>query len=259
MAAQEDASPWTTTVDDTRSIALEPHGTLPGRAFFSHLGIVRRKPARGDAPPTLSKSCSDKIALKQCTSLISSLTSLLVNPNNAYIDTLVLPQSQWSASGCKRAFSADGRMGPVAGKQWTGGYAFKPFTIEVTDVEFRYSKRSVRARSSSITASNLATTWSSSGFEETLIGGILQGRKPTDVKGASHASRRAMWTAAVKLVTRLNTTAMQRDLAVATYGTVKDGPLLADRRAVKDAVRNEALMGWVRNEGGSDFSISVAN
>jgi tRNA-specific adenosine deaminase 1 len=190
--------------------------------------------------------------------LLSSLSSLFINPAHAYIDTLVLPQSQYSASGCKRAFSAEGRMQPLVGKQWPGGYAFKPFTIEASDIEFKYSKRSVQARSSSISASNLATAWSLSGVEETLIGGVLQGRKAFDIRGASQTSKRQMWVAASELATRLgdSTAALQRHLDVTTYREVKDGPLLVDRWTVKAEVRKEALVGWIRNEGGSDFSIN---
>ena len=109
MAAQDDASPWPTP-DYAPASAASSDATLPGRAYFSQLGIVRRKPARGDAPPTLSKSCSDKIALKQSTSLLSSLAALLVDPKGAYIDTLVLPLSQYSSTACERAFAASGRM-----------------------------------------------------------------------------------------------------------------------------------------------------
>ncbi|KAH6854933.1 adenosine deaminase/editase [Chaetomium sp. MPI-CAGE-AT-0009] len=84
-----------------------PPPTLLGRGYFSHLGIVRRKPSRGDAPPSHSKSCSDKLALKQCTSLLSSLASLFVSPRGAYLASLVLPASQFSAAGCTRCFAAE--------------------------------------------------------------------------------------------------------------------------------------------------------
>lgn len=151
-------------------------------------------------------------------------------------------------------------MQPLIGKQWPGGYAFKPFTIEASDIEFKYSKRSVQARSSSISASNLATAWSLSGLEETLIGGVLQGRKAFDIRGASQTSKRQMWAAASEVAARLDdpTVAVQHHLNVTTYREVKDGPLLVYRRTVKAEVRKEALVGWIRNEGGSDFSISHA-
>ncbi|KAF3068728.1 hypothetical protein CFAM422_007763 [Trichoderma lentiforme] len=267
MAAQEDASPWelptpTPTPSSPQSAISESESALPGRAYFSQLGIVRRKPARGDAPLTLSKSCSDKIALKQCTSLLSSLTSLLVNPANAYIDTLVLPESQYSAAACERAFSAAGRMKPVAGKQWAEGYAFRPFNVEVTTVEFEFSKRAVQARSKVISASNLAATWSASGFEETILGGVLQGRKQFDIRGASKTSRRQMWLKSKELSDQLSASNAGRHgglrehlSSASSYQDIKDGPLLAERRQVKAQVRQLALKGWIQNEGDSGFGI----
>ncbi|KAL7918856.1 adenosine deaminase/editase [Trichoderma austrokoningii] len=259
MGAQEDDSPWQlpSISTDTQSV-LGAERALPGRAYFSQLGIVRRKPARGDALPTLSKSCSDKIALKQCTSLLSSLTSLLVHPANAYIDTLVLPKSQYSAVACERAFSATGRMASLVGKQWNEGYSFKPFKVEATTVEFEFSKRAVQARSSTISASNLAATWSASGFEETILGGVLQGRKQFDVRGASKTCRRQMWLTAKQLA---DTDAgehsgLQEYMSSAgSYQDIKDGPLLAERRHVKSQARQLSLKEWVQNQGDSSFGI----
>ncbi|KAK0764001.1 hypothetical protein N5P37_003395 [Trichoderma harzianum] len=267
MAAQEDASPWelptpAPTPASAQSAISESEPALPGRAYFSQLGIVRRKPARGDAPPTLSKSCSDKIALKQCTSLLSSLVSLFVNPANAYIDTLVLPESQYSAAACERAFSAAGRMKPVIGKQWAEGYAFRPFNVEATTVEFEFSKRAVQARSKVISASNLAATWSASGFEETILGGVLQGRKQFDIRGASKTSRRQMWLKSKELSDQLSASNAGRHgglqehfSSASSYQDIKDGPLLAERRQAKAQVRQLALKGWIQNEGDSGFGI----
>ncbi|KAK1252652.1 hypothetical protein MKX08_003839 [Trichoderma sp. CBMAI-0020] len=263
MAAQEDDSPWQLppTSPDTQQ-PPEAETALPGRAYFSQLGIVRRKPARGDAPPTLSKSCSDKLALKQCTSLLSSLASLLVNPANVYIDTLVLPESQYSAVACERAFSVTGRMKPLVGKQWNEGYAFKPFKVEATTVEFDFSKRAVQARSSTISASNLAATWSASGFEETILAGVLQGRKQFDARGASKTSRRQMWITAKQLSDTLCATdagehsGLQEHFSAAdSYQDIKDGSLLAERRHVKSQVRQHSLSGWIQNQGDSGFGI----
>lgn len=254
MAAQDDSSPW--DVPPAAADSMSSQTELPGRAYFSQLGVVRRKPARGDAPPTLSKSCSDKLASKQCTSLLSSLSSLFVDPANAYIDTLVLPDSQHSSTACERAFSSNGRMSSVASKTWPGGYSFQPFNIETTDVEFEYSKRSVAARSGKTSASNLAAAWSLSGAEESIIGGVLQGRKPFSHKGASRMSRRQMWQSSHDLAAQLRKwPEIRNTLSVSKYGNVKKGQLLAQRRQVKADVRSMALAGWIRNDGDSSFSI----
>ncbi|KAK7426789.1 hypothetical protein QQZ08_006690 [Neonectria magnoliae] len=257
IAAQQDASPWQAPVQDRPPSESEPEASLPGRAYFSQLGIVRRKPARGDAPPTLSKSCSDKIALKQCTSLLSSLTSLFIEHTNAYIHSLVLPESQHSLTACHRAFSADGRMRPITGRRWPGGYAFKEFVTETTDLEFEFSKRNVQARSDKIAASNLAAAWSRSGVEETILGGVIQGRKPFNSKGASRMSRRGMWEMARDVASGLGSQASgtSKYLRSGTYRDIKDGLLLAQRRQIKEDVRQTALTGWIKNDEGSDFGI----
>lgn len=263
MAAQEDASPWEprppataatmteptpeqpTMIEPTPASAEEP--PLPGRAYFSRLGIVRRKPSRADAPPTASKSCSDKLALRQCTSLLSSLTSLLVD--QCYLDSLVLPASQYSATACRRAFSTHGRMAPAraAAAAWSGGYAFRPFVVETTRHVFYLSREAVRARAGrGISPSNIAAGWTAAGVEESIVGGVLRGRKPFHRRGASSMSRRHMWRAASELAHLLGDGYGQlRDqLNRQTYGEVKTGPLLAGRGAVKAAARQTALAGW---------------
>ncbi|KAI0099830.1 adenosine deaminase/editase [Nemania sp. FL0031] len=239
MASQADATPWTIPTTPSQETSpsspvsltpapLEPDTLLPGRAYFSQLGIVRRKPSRGDAPPTLSKSCSDKLSLRQCTSLLSSLTSFLVSPEHAYISTLILPMSQYSAPGCRRAFSdgmggdedgaetgpQEARMAPLAiqrrSRGQDGGYSFRPFRVETTDLEFASSRRSAAILPPTspdtepkvkITPSNISTAFTASGRLETTLNGVLQGRKASEahIRGASFASRRKMWGRAVEV------------------------------------------------------------
>ncbi|KAI3321529.1 hypothetical protein HD806DRAFT_502804 [Xylariaceae sp. AK1471] len=235
MASQVNATPWaipltlSTNPYEMPSSSQPPEPgletNLPGRAYFSQLGIVRRKPSRGDAPPTLSKSCSDKLALHQCTSLFSSLTSLLVSPSHAYISTLVLPKVQYSASGCRRAFSGgkgeeeDGhgisaRMAPISSqiRNWGAGYAFQPFSVKTTDLEFAFSRRPTTNTPThsppKITPSplSIAQTASPTPLVESTLNGVLQGRKASDASllGASFMSRRKMWTLAVEIVALLS-------------------------------------------------------
>lgn len=260
MASQEDATPWAVPAV-AQSSTEDPAAALPGRAYFSHLGLVRRKPARGDAPLTLSKSCSDKMALRQCTSLLSSLTSLLVNPEFAYLCTVVLPASQYSATGCQRAFSAGGRMAPVAGGDWGGGYRFCPFGVETTDLDFAFSKRRVLARAApagKTAASNLAVAWTSHGCQEASLGGTLQGRKLFDPQGASFVSGRVMWTLALVVAGLFGVAEndIRKALAAPTYAELKGCSFLDGRSAAKKDVTTRALTGWTANEGDT-FGLSV--
>ncbi|CAG8926003.1 unnamed protein product [Penicillium salamii] len=143
MAAQEDATPWeipqqsSSTSQESDEIPTE-ETFLDGRAHFSLLGIVRRKPSRTDAESTRSKSCSDKLALRQVSSLLSCETSRLVAPTkNAYIAGLVLPEEEISQVACERSFSENGRMKALAGRSWPStindetepSYRFRPFQI----------------------------------------------------------------------------------------------------------------------------------
>ncbi|KAJ0422392.1 adenosine deaminase/editase [Aspergillus carlsbadensis] len=151
MAAQDDPTPWiipppeseldnTPSNSNTGSASDTP--LLSGRAGFSKLGIVRRKPARADAESTKSKSCSDKIALRQVSSLLNYETSQLVAPTeNAYIAALILPEEEITRVGCERCFGEDGRMKGLKGRVWPVRnddaeeinpryrYEFRPFQV----------------------------------------------------------------------------------------------------------------------------------
>lgn len=248
IGAQDDATSWELPQSDSNE--------LPGRAYFSRLGIVRRKPARNDAPVTLSKSCSDKISLKQSTSLLSSITEMAIDPGNAYIDTLVLPESRFSSVACQRAFSNTGRLAALANKTWDGGHIFQPFTITTTTREFTFSKRSVSANAAKISASNLAAVWTKTGLEESTINGIIQGRKLGTSKCASETSRIRMWAA---LQDALRTLGLEgkfdQMLFRGDYEAFKLNPALDIRRRVKEDVWRLALTGWQRNEGDASFSL----
>jgi tRNA-specific adenosine deaminase 1 len=247
MAAQEDATPWST---NTEASTDEP--TLHGRGYFGALGVTRRKPSRPDAPPTLSKSCTDKLALKQSTSLLSSITSLLVSPENMYIHSLVFPSSQLSSVAVERAFSPSGRLKELDVTSWSGGYSFHPFQILRTDHEFLYSRRQSGVKE--LVPSNISSLWTSCGAE-TIIGGTMQGRKQFDVRGASKVCKRRMWKLAKEVATQLKLQELTSDLEIATYLDLKSGDLLNQRRKVKKHVRN-VMGGWIRNEGGEDFTVA---
>ncbi|PSR85740.1 adenosine deaminase/editase [Coniella lustricola] len=270
MAAQQDAAPWeaplsermmaknkgcvpNTTAIDSPIDGFTPDLLLLGRACFSHLGVVRRKPARPDAPPTLSKSCSDKLALKQCTSLLNSLSSLLVSPRGVYLTSLALPKSQFSETACTRCFTPGGRMAAVQDDmiaKWQGGYEFHPFEVHTTGLEFAFSRRrGAEDESDNIkyVASNLAIAWTANGLTENIVGGVLQGRKPTDPRGGSRLSRKALW----QLASGIASCVGGPDLVPSgnAYKELKHGQGLAHRRVVKQDVTAQALKGWVRNIG----------
>ncbi|PSR73472.1 hypothetical protein PHLCEN_2v10764 [Hermanssonia centrifuga] len=72
------------------SIFLQPASNVAarGRDNYSLYGVLRTKPGRADSPPTLSMSCSDKIARWNFLGIQGSLGSQFLCP--IYIDNIVI-------------------------------------------------------------------------------------------------------------------------------------------------------------------------
>ncbi|KAI0999772.1 hypothetical protein K3495_g8429 [Podosphaera aphanis] len=255
MAAQEDATPWR-AADTPPALSV-----LHGRSYFSHLGCIRRKPARPDAPPTRSKSCSDKLALKQFTSLLSAVASVLISPQDIYLSSLVLPRAQISERACTRAFHASGRLAPLLPHgqppAWPGAYAFHAFSLRSTTLEFAFSRRQLLLPHERLVPSNLAS-FSTPHAAGTLIGGTLQGHKPFSPSGAACVCRSQLWQLALDIAHITGSASAEQLLRAPTYAHMKLGDLLSVRRRVKKDVRS--ILGgdagedaWVRNIGDEDF------
>lgn len=258
MSAQEDPTPW--TAPPPSSLSRDPDTpTLPGREDFSQLGIVRRKPSRPDAPLSLSKSCSDKLALRQATSLLSSLTSLLVTSRGAYLSGLVVPGSAYVSAAFERCFAR--RMAPLKDSMahGDGGYEFRGMEPLTTDLAFDFS----RGDGKDVAPCNVSAVWTPT-LDEGLVGGVLQGKKAFTDRGASGVSRRRMWGLARDAADLLSRdddelgSSIYEALAVGRYGDMKEGRLLEDRRRAKVVAREGALRGWVRNTGDEDFGLEAS-
>lgn len=248
MAEQEDATPWSSSPDD---------GML-GRGHFDQLGIVRRKPSRPDAPICWSKSCSDKISLKQCTGLLSGLGSLIVRTDErCYLTTLVLPETQCIPKAVERAFGREGRMADVVGwQEREGGFALRPFEVKTTEREFAFSKHAVESvGAGGLVSSNLSALYTPR-RQEVLINGVLQGRKQIDPKGASCVSRRRMWEGVLEVAAMANLPALESvSSKERKYGDLKEHQMLEGRERVKRVVREKSLKEWKRNDGDEDWSL----
>lgn len=236
MASQQDSTPWASAAPSSK-----PEDML-GRGHFDRLGVVRRKPARPDAPVTLSKSCSDKLALKQVTGLLTGTTEKVVQVGDCYLRTLVMPEAETVSEAVERAFGRTGRMKTLDG--WhglKGGHAFKPFEVKTTTRKFAYSAQNGEAG-----GSNLSALWTPK-KQEILVNGVLQGRKQFDPRGASCVSRRGLWKLALGVAAMVGTPAVVGSLKKATYETVKDAA--ADgRKEAKTMAWEHGLNGWKRNE-----------
>lgn len=228
MAAQEDPRPWKVPIDSSGTLndaEFSSERMLDGRAHFSILGAVRRKPSRADAEATLSKSCSDKLAVKQVTSLLSFPTSLLIAPTlNAYLAGLILPEDELNRVACDRAFGSGptGRlrqMDRINSRSCHSGYSLRPFQVlELPTKIFEelWAFRKPKSRDIQAKPSNISAVWTASSeshpsqrwsgtpnsvslqtnINETLINGVKQGYSinSPQPKKASSLSRARMWS-----------------------------------------------------------------
>ncbi|KAK5109179.1 hypothetical protein LTR62_007264 [Meristemomyces frigidus] len=259
MRSQTDSTPWE---------APPPSDTLPGRGNFDLLGVVRRKPARADAPMVWSKSCSDKIALRQCTGIVSGVVAHgeggLVPP--LYLDSLILPHAEIVPEAIERCFGfgPQGRMHVLQNRTWEAGYSVHPLRVEATSRIFEFDKPSSAtdtAEKGGLGSSNLSLLATPT-RQETLINGVLQGRKQSDIRGASCVSRRRLWED-VRAVRRSISTSSpdsvnegrNSPLCEQTYEGMKTSLPFTARETVRREVWALALKGWRRNEGDEEWTL----
>ena len=137
-------------------------------------------------------------------------------------------------------------MSPIAGSAWPAAdYSFHPFRVETTEIAFCYSRKAAGGSgpgSSGCKGSNVSAAWTPR-HQETLINGVLQGRKQTDRMGASALSRLRIWDLVLTTVGLVNVS-MAKDIHKMSYLDMKRGNFLEHRRRVKDDVKSEALKGW---------------
>lgn len=105
-----DATPWSRSDGDEsrKRVGIEPdHPTKKarlnrGRQFYGQVGVVRTKPGRNDSLVTLSKSCSDKLCLKQAIGINNCFTSELFP--KILLDYLILRKDKFRQLDIDRCF-----------------------------------------------------------------------------------------------------------------------------------------------------------
>lgn len=80
---------WENSCDASGEPKSKKAKLVRGRFGFGQLGIIRSKPGRLDSIPTNSKSCSDKLTVKEVVGLTNALTSVLI-PEGIFLDYLLL-------------------------------------------------------------------------------------------------------------------------------------------------------------------------
>jgi tRNA-specific adenosine deaminase 1 len=196
--APEEAVPW---LLPTKQRDDQSTDFLPGRGWFSQLGIVRRKPSRADSEATMSKSCTDKLTMKQFTGMLSFPAYAFVQAStNSFIKTLVVYSHQYHAVGYERAFGAGGRLAPIA----KHGHLVQVSVLPDSFPDFEYSRAATGPGSKT---SNISALWilvrsnESSGIAEVLHNGVKEGYKQFEARPgkASIVCRRSLWMMGQKI------------------------------------------------------------
>lgn len=183
---------------------------LRGREYYTTTGRVRTKPGRRDSPMTLSKSCTDKLTMKQYTGIVMGVAEHVFE--QIYLDELVLPAGKNDA-GIKRAFrdrleECSHSKGSKGSKRTVDGQeverpASRPqyFTTITSDTQFAYSQEPGRKPSAN------SIIWTINTGNEVVLNGVKMGHKPTNMnsKSASKVSRQAIWTAVKPLLLEKDT------------------------------------------------------
>lgn len=260
-----DVEPWDKEPD--------PKEMLQGRGYFSALGRVRRKPSRGDAEATMSKSCTDKLTLKQVTSVLCFPASLIIAPTeNAYLSGLIVPSTRYSETGFRRAFGSSGRLASLQTSQLPPPTQFRPFKTAVLPLDFEpfpFAKADTAQRSTK--TGNVSAIFikslhgSNKDTNETILGGVKQGHRPfvSDPKKPSVTCRLKLWEFVRSIITNIqeehNIPAetrleLLRMRAVTSYGELKACALNVHRRVAKEIV-TKSLGGWPKNVGDEAWSL----
>ena len=169
--------------------------------------------------------------------MLNANTCALIRPENAFLEAIIVPQSQYMETSFNRAFGPTGRMTPLVDKTWSGGYSYHQLKVCTTEVDFEFSRSQVphfRLR-----GSNISAVWTPS-VQETLINGVLQGRKQTDPRGASTVSRRRMLE-----LTQFVWDKLLRDTSLSYSRNMTEA--FDQRKLVKNDVTNIALKEWISN------------
>ncbi|KIW45260.1 uncharacterized protein PV06_03661 [Exophiala oligosperma] len=258
----DDREPW--PVEEAALMNLQ------GRGHFSLLGYVRRKPARADADPSNSKSCTDKLAVKQYTSVLSFPADLFIQrTENAYIRTLTVYRDQYDPTGYQRAFGQAGRLSDVCHL----GRLFRVDPLPEDFPQFRYDKTYTDSDSKGkAKVTNISALWirysgsSTADVVEVLMNGVKSGFKQWDLRPAkaSVVSRCKLWQLACSMLDLIRdedrldkvhrdawANDLCRSLSAETYAAAKSTHLRDDQIKLRHDI-TVALGNWTKN--GGDYS-----
>ncbi|KAI0751461.1 hypothetical protein C8Q80DRAFT_1099847 [Daedaleopsis nitida] len=168
MAALKDSTPQPELPSNTAS---------RGRDNYSLYGVMRTKPGRADSPPTLSMSCSDKIASWNVLGIQGAMLACLFRP--IYIDRIVIGEVEDAmralvVEDCKRALYT--RLRSI--NALPAHFRLNEPGVDFTSVVFAHSRSALGSRATSGCNDSLCWIASSERSIEILINGIRRGVSP---------------------------------------------------------------------------------
>ncbi|ODV98295.1 hypothetical protein PACTADRAFT_48082 [Pachysolen tannophilus NRRL Y-2460] len=239
-----DSLPWEEAVP-RKKLKLQKNNCeiLRGREFFGKLGQVRTKPGRKDSELSLSKSCSDKLTLKQFLGLTNNITSVLLE-NNCYLDFIILPQDKIVESSINRCFKnrIDIEFSQKIFKN-SKKYKFHQLKVIPTTISYKYCKPislAIKEDNLQIVPSNLSLVMIFSSKFEVLCNGVKNGtfsKKSNFIKPSSQSflSRKALVKKSLDLLD-------ETEKSQLSYVSWKK--MNKDRELIKTHIR-ELLRNWV--------------
>lgn len=208
---------------------------LRGRSNFGKKGFVRSKPGRSDSKITFSKSCSDKLCIRQCTSILNALTfSLLEAP--IYLEYLVVP----NLTTHEINYARDSLNERIFDKE---------HTLSIISCNFEFPDNLTFGREPSPMSSVKLYYRPHDTHEEHILNGLKNGyytksSKPIRKNAESIVSRYSQWTQFIKLNPQF------KNMPYMTYKQTQ----LKDRKYKINEIRKTlSPEGWVHTH--DDFTI----
>ncbi|KAI0676970.1 hypothetical protein C8Q78DRAFT_960313 [Trametes maxima] len=173
LASFQDAEMAALKDSGIKSSEVSSQTTSRGRDNYSLYGVMRTKPGRADSPPTLSMSCSDKIAAWNILGLQGALASGLLAP--VYIDRIIIGEVESSLQDtvhedCARALYMRLRLAVP--------YRLNEPRIEFTLIPFKHSRFAGHPPAASGCNDSLCWVADSPRPKEVLINGFRRGVSP---------------------------------------------------------------------------------